>query len=250
MLYGLANTLEDPGSPLVTVLLLSLIAGLAMPVGALLARYERIRPWWLERELRHAVVAFGGGVLLAAVALVLVPEGIGVLDWPVATGLFIAGGLGFFVLDRQLRRATGSKAQLVAMLADFIPEALALGATFAAGESVGVLLAILITLQNLPEGFNAFRELRHATRLTAGRIIGGFALMALLGPLCGFAGFVWLAGDPAVVGGIMLVSAGGILYLTFEDIAPQAQLANRHAPALGAVFGFAVGLLGHALVVG
>jgi ZIP family zinc transporter len=247
---GLAATPLPPASPLATALLLCLIAGLAMPAGAFLARLERIHPRWLEREFRHAVVAFGGGVLLAAVALVLVPEGIRTLDWPLAIGLFLAGGLAFLLLDVRLRRAKGSMAQLVAMLADFIPEAIALGATFAAGEPVGVLLAVLITLQNLPEGFNAYRELRHATRMSPGRIIGAFALMALLGPVCGFAGFVWLAEGPAVVGGIMIAAAGGILYLTFEDIAPQARLANRHAPAFGAVCGFAVGLLGHMLIVG
>ena len=36
----------------------------------------------------------------------------------------------------------------------------------------------------------------------------------------------------------------GILYLIFEDIAPQAALRNRHAPPLGAVAGFLLGLAG------
>jgi ZIP family zinc transporter len=42
----------------------------------------------------------------------------------------------------------------------------------------------------------------------------------------------------------MLFAAGGILYLIFEDIAPQAALRNRHAPPLGAVAGFLLGLAG------
>jgi ZIP family zinc transporter len=46
----------------------------------------------------------------------------------------------------------------------------------------------------------------------------------------------------------MLFAAGGILYLTFEDIAPQAHLARRWAPALGAVAGFMLGLLGQMLL--
>ena len=44
--------------------------------------------------------------------------------------------------------------------------------------------------------------------------------------------------------------AGGILYLTFEDIVPQARLRNTFAPAFGSVLGFALGPLGHMLVVG
>ena len=41
----------------------TLLAGMAMPLGAGFASIERIRPRWLENELRHGVVAFGGGAL-------------------------------------------------------------------------------------------------------------------------------------------------------------------------------------------
>ncbi|MEZ6234473.1 MAG: hypothetical protein R3B68_09820 [Phycisphaerales bacterium] len=234
--------------PVLVMLLLTTIAGLAMPAGALLAQLERVRPRWLEQELRHSIIAFGGGVLLAAVALVLVPEGIGTMAWPWAAGLFLAGGVLFMLLDRALAATKGSVSQLVAMLADFVPEAVALGAAFASGESAGVLLALLITLQNVPEGFNAYRELRVSTRMGGRRIVLAFAALAALGPASGLAGYFLLAGSPTIVGGIMLVAASGILYLTFGDIAPQAKLANRHAPALGAVCGFLVGLIGHMLI--
>ncbi len=40
------------------------------------------------------------------------------------------------------------------------------------------------------------------------------------------------------VTGPMFFAAGGILYLTFEDIAPAAPLKGRWAPPLGAVAGF------------
>jgi ZIP family zinc transporter len=43
-------------------------------------------------------------------------------------------------------------------------------------------------------------------------------------------------------------AAGGILYLLFQDIAPQARLARRWAPTLGAVVGFGLGLLGDLLI--
>ncbi len=41
-----------------------------------------------------------------------------------------------------------------------------------------------------------------------------------------------------------MFSAGGILYLMFEDIAPEVPLANTYLPPLGAVLGFALGLAG------
>ncbi len=71
--------MESPMSPWLRSFSVTLLPGLAMPAGALLAIHERIHPRWLETELRHAILAFGAGALLAAVALVLVPEGMAAL---------------------------------------------------------------------------------------------------------------------------------------------------------------------------
>jgi ZIP family zinc transporter len=226
------------------VTLLTLMAGLAMPAGAILAWFERIRPRWLENELRHGVIAFGGGALLAAVALVLVPEGMkdlptyGVISW------FFIGAIAFMTLDIVLARRGTHASQFVAMVSDFLPEALALGATFVGRPAEGLLLALIIALQNMPEGFNAYRELRCSTQYSSRRIIGFMALMALMGPICGLIGLHFLADDPQTVAAIMLFAAGGILYLIFQDIAPQARLRNHWAPPLGAVGGFLLGILG------
>ena len=69
-------------------------------------------------------------------------------------------------------------------------------------------------------------------------------VLALLGPVCGVIGWFWLADHKAVLGGILLFAAGGIPYLTFQDIAPQARLERHWAPPLGAVLGFALALVG------
>ena len=54
------------------VIALTFMAGMAMPLGALLAGVDQLRPTWLTDEYRHGIIAFGGGALLSAVALVLV----------------------------------------------------------------------------------------------------------------------------------------------------------------------------------
>jgi len=230
------------------VLLLTLLAGASIPAGAALAMIERIRPDWLEEEFRHSVIAFGGGVLLAAVALVLVPDGAESLPALVSVALFLIGGVVFLGIDALIKRSHGAAGQLVAMLADFIPEAIAMGAVFAGDPSRARLLALLIALQNLPEGFNAFREVRSSSSIPPMRLLAMMALLAALGPAAGITGHLLLNDHEAVVGGIMLVAAGGILFLTFEDIAPQAELENRIAPPFGAVLGFAAGLAGHLLI--
>lgn len=229
---------------------LTLMAGAAMPIGASLAGVDRILPRWLEAEFQHTVVAFGGGALLSAVALVLVPEGSADLPIPWIVLWFTLGGFAFMGLDIFLSRHKSPASQLAAMLSDFIPEAVALGATFASGNGAGLLLAGLMALQNLPEGFNAYRELTASKSVRGGHVIGAFAVMALLGPAAGLAGYLWLASNPAIIGSVMLFAAGGILYAIFEDIAPQARLERHWAPPMGAIGGFALGLVGQLLTTG
>jgi ZIP family zinc transporter len=229
---------------LITVIASTLLAGLAMPFGALLAGIKKTESSWMQQEFRHGVIAFGGGALLAAVALVMVPEGLAHLNRVAVPLFFISGSCCFMALDIYLNKVNTPASQLAAMLSDFVPESIALGAAFAIGSETALLLAGLIALQNLPEGFNAFHELNDTHRFSTKTIIGLFALMALLGPVAGVSGYLWLGDAPVVVSAIMLFSAGGILYSIFQDIAPQVKLEKHYLPPLGAVLGFVLGLLG------
>ncbi len=118
---------------------------------------------------------------------------------------------------------------------------------FASGSPSAVLLAILIGLQNLPEGFNAYREFSSGRRPRRKKAVLFMSCLVPLGPLMGLAG--WLIGPvfPEFVGGVMLFSAGGILYLIFQDIAPQSRLDRHWVPPLGAVLGFCLGMFAHVL---
>lgn len=117
------------------VLFWTTAAGACIPLGA---GFARICPQWLEEEVRHFVLALGGGALVAR--------------------------------ERAQARAGRAAPQSAAMAADYLPETLALGGMFAANAEGAMLLAVLIGLQNLPEGFNAWRE------LVAGRFNLGVAL--------------------------------------------------------------------------
>lgn len=218
-----------------------------MPSGGLLAIFCNAWEREFRDELIHFSVALGGGALLSAVALVLVPHGIEALSTPNVALLFLTGAVVFLLLDRWIQARGSSKSQLLAMLLDFIPEAIALGATIGSGVGGGVLLALLIAVQNLPEGFNAFRELDISIH-SSKKVLLAFCLLAFLGPIAAVIGIVFFANRPSLLAGLMLIASGGILYLTFQDIAPQARLKGHWAPPLGAVVGFLIGVIGQMVI--
>jgi ZIP family zinc transporter len=234
-------------SELTIIIIASWLAGLAAVVGGLIAWIEDSPETETKREITHGIIAFGGGILLAAVAFALLPRAIVVLSLVNLGVAFCAGGLLFCLLDVYLGRRGGTKAQFMAMLLDFLPEALAFGAVFGHDHRLGLLLAAFIGAQNLPEGFNSFRETAAAG--TRPRVILMALLAAgLLGPLAACSGYFFLQGHVKLTAGIMTFASGGILYLIFQDIAPQAKMRRHWTPALGAVLGFAVGLLGKKLI--
>jgi zinc transporter, ZIP family len=232
---------------LLAVVGITLLAGLATPVGGLAAWGVHRRQGRVGAGLLRALIAFGGGLLFAAIALVLVPEGLRSLPLAPALLCLVGGALLFLALDKAVQRRGGQGAQVMASALDSVPESLGLGAAFALGGSVGPVLVLLVALQNLPEGFNGFRELQESG-VTRRGALAALAATSLLGPLAAAAGYLWLAPHPQVVSALFMAAAGGILYLLVQDVAPMAHQDRHWAPTLGAVLGFAVGIAAQALV--
>lgn len=234
-------------SQLTIIIIASWLAGFAAFGGGVIAWATDGANTDTKREVTHGIIAFGGGILIAAVAFALLPKAMVALS-PVGLGAtFCAGGLFFCVLDAHLSRSGDTKAQFLAMLMDFLPEALALGAVFGQDHRLGVLLAAFIGAQNLPEGFNAFREMTHVGIRSRVALMTLLAV-SLLGPVAACTGYFFLQNQAKVTASIMTFAGGGIMYLIFQDIAPQSKIRKHWIPALGAVLGFAVGMIGKQLV--
>lgn len=230
--------------------LLAWIGGLGIPIGGYLniSLFPKLKK---NRGIfNHFMTAVGGGALLSAVALVLVPEGMGKQNDYVGVATFILGGFIYLLIDKQVSKAKGGGPQVVAMVSDFIPEAIALGAVYLIDPNQAYLLSGIMMIQNIPEGYNAFFEFSKAndSALHKRRTLYLFLSITILGPVCAFLGTSLFAKYDAALGVLMTCSAGGITYLIFRDIAPAAQLKKSYAAPFGAIVGFALGLLGWSLV--
>jgi len=232
---------------LAIIVLLSWLAGVAALLGGVVALFEGTAETEGKRELVHGVVAFGGGILVAAVAFALVPAGMVHLSPLRLAAVFSLGGLAFCILDAAVCKKAGSRGQFMAMLMDFVPEAIAMGALFAHDHRTGILLALFIGAQNLPEGFNAFRESTEG-RVTARATLISLFVVSLFGPVAGCVGYLLLQDHPVLTASIMGFAGGGVLYLVFQDIAPQSKMKRHWTPPLGAVLGFTVGMIGKQLL--
>ncbi len=231
------------------IILYSFLAGVTVFLGGLLSKYfeKNFHDGFVKEETIHTSIAFGGGIIVAAVAFVLVPKGMDALPLVPVAILFLTGTVFFFFLDRYIEKKGGTVSQLLAMLMDFVPEAIALGAVFATDHNLGLLLAIFIGLQNLPESFNSYLDLRKSG-YTSGKCLFILFLLSFTGVIAAISGHYLLSNIPKLTASLMLFSSGGILYLIFQDIAPMSKLKNTWFPALGASFGFLVGMIGQKLL--
>ncbi|WP_121666220.1 ZIP family metal transporter [Mesonia aquimarina] len=231
------------------IILFSGFSGITVFIGGLLSWYfsKKLGENNFKKELNHGITAFGGGIILSALALVLVPKGMKNLSILPVIIWFVLGSLIFFVIDRILAKRGGKIAQLLAMLMDFVPEAIALGAIFATDTKTGTLLAIFIGLQNLPEAFNSYQDLC-ASNFSAKKTLILLFVLSFSGIIGSLIGYFFLQDQPEITSSLMLFASGGILYLIFEDIAPQAKLERTWMPALGANLGFLIGIIGEKLI--
>ena len=223
------------------IILYSSLAGFPIFIGGILSSIFQSRKRKLKSEINHFIIAFGGGALLSAIAFALIPKALNELKiFPLAV-IFLGGTFVFMCIDFWVGKRKGSLAQVMSMMMDFIPEALALGASFAYSHEFGLLLAIFIGLQNLPEGFNSYIELRKQLKKKATLwLMFGLSFVGIIAALTG----KFLLGEnPKAIAGILLFAGGGILYLIFQDIAPLSRRKNDWIPATGASFGFLLGML-------
>lgn len=201
---------------------------MAIPAAVALCGGVLAAVWSPSHQARSLIQHFAAGVVLAALAVELLPE-IGREHAPalVLIGAFALGSLFMYGLKLWTLRiehqaaAAGSASSTGLLLATFIDVAVdgfIIGAGFAAGGETGTILALGLSVELL------FLGLALASEATAGwRIVAISG--ALGGTVLGFAllGNLLLAGaSHAVIGGALAFSAAALLYLVTEELLMEA----------------------------
>lgn len=231
------------------IILFSILAGSTVFIGGLTSYYfeNRVENKELKELTVHYLISFATGIMLSAISFVLVPDGMVELPILLSCFLFILGGVSFFYFDKLIEKNKYKIPQVIAMLLDFIPESIALGAVFVYNHKTGILLSIFIALQNLPESFNSYTELKKLKHSSSKALLILF-ILSFVGLFFSLLGYAFLDDKIEITSSLMLFSAGGIMYIIFQDIAPLLQYKKRRLIALGVNFGFIIGMLGEAII--
>ncbi len=231
------------------IILYSGFAGITVFIGGILANYfnHHMAKSPIKQEVTHTFMSFGSGVMLSALALVLVPKALKRLDLIPLSISFLLGSVIFMYLDRYLAKKGGKTATVLAMMMDFIPESIALGAVFALEPKMATLLAIFMGLQNLPEAFNAYRDLV-LSGVSPKKTLALFFVLSFFGIGGAMIGHFILSDYQNITAHLMIFASGGILYLLIQDIIPESKMEKQYLTSIGATLGFLIGIIGEKVV--
>jgi zinc transporter, ZIP family len=230
------------------------VAGAALVIGAAVA-------WFVKVPVRliAAIMAFGSGVLISALAFDLINEAYkrGGFD-STAIG-FLGGSIVYTAANWALacygakhRKRSGNRqsqpseqeqngsglAIAVGALLDGIPESIVIGLSLLKGGAVSSVAVIAIFLSNIPEGLSSAAGMKKAGRSAAYvfGVWGGIALISGVAALAGYTVFGHFSDD--VVAATTATAAGAILSMLADTMIPEAFEEAHDFAGLITVAGF------------
>ena len=254
------------------IIIFSAVAGICgMGLGGLISAILLKHP---SETLTCWLLSFAAGVMISIVCFGLIPEAAGLTSYSVSIagliiGIVIVMGLNYIVdiitgtkgenlklhttheelyhessfINNRSRMLRSGMLILIVISLHNIPEGMAIGAGGTHNFRLGALLAIMIAVHNIPEGMVIASPLlaggvskKKAVLLTAlsgaTTLLGG-AIGVLIGNISNLAVSLSLSG-----------AGGAMLYVVFGEIIPQSIVMTKNRTAtIVTLFGILVGLL-------
>jgi ZIP family zinc transporter len=178
----------------VRVFALSAFAGGTSFLGALLSKYIRFRS-----EQILFLTSFGAGILISAAIFEMVIQAEELIGIILTLMFFVIGSIVFTVADVMAERKGGGAGILLGIGLDSIPESLAIGASVASGT--GLVIAILIGIQNVPEGISSYREMLAGKTAfkNSRKALGAIGIVSVIPIVLGLTGLFFLQGMQTVI---------------------------------------------------
>ncbi len=229
-----------------------LVGGSALLIGAMLGYFVKI-----PQRLIAAIMAFGAGVLISALAFDLMDEAYtrGGFD-STAIG-FLSGAIVYTAANWYLarqgakhRKRSGNHqtdeadingsglAIAVGALLDGIPESIVIGVSMIEGGVVSWVTVAAVFLSNIPEGLSSAAGMKQAGR-KASYIFGIWTVITLLCSLASLLGYVvfsQLSGE--IIAATTAIAAGAILAMISDTMIPEAFEQAHDFAGLITVLGF------------
>lgn len=212
---------------LLVVLALAAIPAGANLAGGLLAELRPVSDRALSMALHGAA-----GIVLAVVAIELMPQVLAETPPLLPVGAFLAGGLFYMGVDTAVTfvrarmgggEGTASAIAIwIAVAVDLFSDGIMIGTGSSVALGLGVLLALGQAPADVPEGFAAIATFRRSGVARRWRLIAAaaFAVPIFAGALLGYLG---VQGQPDVVKFAILAFTAGILTtVVVEEIVPEA----------------------------
>ncbi len=202
--------------------------------------------WSPTHQMRSLIQHFAAGVVLAALAVELLPE-IGrehapgpVLVTAFALGSLFMYGLKLWTMRLEHQASANSAAAaglsvglLTATFVDVATDGFIIGAGFAAGGETGTILALGLSVELLFLGLALTSEATAGWRIIA--ISGALGATVLISSMIGN---VLLTGaSHAVIGGALAFSAAALLYLVTEELLMEAHEVEEKQISTLVLFG-------------
>jgi ZIP family zinc transporter len=211
--------------------------------------------WQVPRTVVGAIMAFGSGVLISAVANELVTEEF-VGHGSIALGL-LCGAFTFFVGDEVIERMGGEHrksfeaargeeeedsplAIVLGTVLDGIPESVVLGVSLIGGGGVSAAVVAAVFLSNLPEGLASTAGLVQSgwSRRRVLLLWGAVTLVCAIAAMLGYA--LLDTASNSTIGFVQAFAAGALLTMLADTMMPEALRLSGKRSGLYTTLGFAL----------